>query len=166
MVDRQTNTHIEEWGQTHSRLEELLSFVKHQGQLDWFNFNAAWHLSTHVLVSLRGSELVGFLRFVVQSIGPDADCPPVQYQGADLLEAKVIAFAVSETRRAQGIGRRLQEALIERARTLNCHQIRSHSGGQNAANHQLKLSMGYGVHPIIRGDDHQGVYFVLPLLRS
>ena len=46
---------------------------------------------------------------------------------------------------------------------MGCYQIRSHSSGDNQANHYLKLSLGYGVHPIIRGEDQRGVYFVLPL---
>ena len=107
--------------------------------------------------------LAGFLRYVIQPIGPDMDCPPVQHQGADLLEAKVLAFAVDKPYQRQGIGRQLQEALMERARAQGCHQIRSHSSGDNRENHQLKLSLGYGVHPIVRGDDRRGVYFILPL---
>jgi hypothetical protein len=43
------------------------------------------------------------------------------------------------------------------------HPLRSHSGGSHAANQQLKLSMGFRVHPIVRDDDARGAYFVLPL---
>jgi hypothetical protein len=41
--------------------------------------------------------------------------------------------------------------------------MRSYSGGDNVANHHLKLTMGFGIHPVVRGEDLGGVYFVMPL---
>ena len=154
---------IEEWPPQQARWSELLMLVNQLDQNEWFTFTTEWHLSSHVLVAQRDSEIVGFLRFVIQEIGPDTDCPPVVWKGENLREAKVIAFGVTPSQRLQGIGRRLQEALRERAQELGCYQIRSHSSGDNVENHQLKLSLGYGVHPIIRGEDRRGVYFILPL---
>jgi GNAT superfamily N-acetyltransferase len=78
-------------------------------------------------------------------------------------EAKILAFGVDSTHQRQGIGRALQEAALHVARTLGCYQVRSYSGGSNEANHHLKLSMGFGVHPVVRGTDTRGVYFVMPL---
>ena len=156
---------IEAWDSRHARWLELMALVTGLNQRDWFTFTAEWHFSSHVLVAQRSSEIVGFLRFVVQEIGPDMDCPPVQWKGETLREAKVIAFGVLPEQRLQGIGRKLQEALRQQAQALGCYQIRSHSSGDNLANHQLKLSLGYGVHPIVRGADQRGVYFVLPLRR-
>jgi GNAT superfamily N-acetyltransferase len=154
---------IEEWGPHHHRWKDVLALVAELNQMEWFTFDAEWHLSSHVLVAQRGSNVVGFLRFVVQEIGPDAGCPAVQWNGKLLHEAKVIAFGVPAADQRQGIGRKLQDALRQRAEALGCYQIRSHSGGDNLANHRLKLSLGYGVHPIVRGDDRGGAYFVLPL---
>ena len=165
MTKAELKLSIEEWNEDHPNFPELMDFIQRQGQTDWATFSAAWHQRSHLLVARRGEALAGFLRFVIQPIGPDADCPPVQFQGADLLEAKVLAFAVDHLYRRQGIGRQLQEALIQRAQAHGCYQIRSHSSGDNLANHQLKLSLGYGVHPIVRGDDHRGAYFILPLRR-
>jgi GNAT superfamily N-acetyltransferase len=91
------------------------------------------------------------------------DCPEVWLNGERLIEAKVIAFGVDETHRRKGIGRALQEMLIRRACALHCYQVRSHSGGEHLENHALKLAMGFGVHPIVRGDDDRGAYFILPL---
>ena len=160
-----TDIIIEEWTAQHDHWSELLELVTQLNQMDWFTFTGEWHFSSHVLVARRGSEILGFLRFVIQDIGPDMDCPPVQWKGETLREAKVIAFGVLPDRRRQGIGRNLQEALRQRAQELGCYQIRSHSSGDNLENHQLKLALGYGVHPIIRGDDRRGVYFILPLRR-
>ncbi|HJQ14410.1 MAG TPA: GNAT family N-acetyltransferase [Anaerolineales bacterium] len=157
---------IEEWRPDHARWTELLALVTELNQMDWLNFTAEWHHSSHVLVAQHDLEILGFLRFVVQEIGPDMDCPPVHWRGENLREAKVIAFGVLPAQRHQGIGRSLQEALRQRAQDLGCYQIRSHSSGDNSANHQLKLSLGYGVHPIIRGEDSRGVYFILPLQRQ
>ena len=158
-----TDITIEEWPLQHARWSELLRLVTELNQLDWLTFTAKWHTGSHVLVAQHGPSIVGFLRFVLQDIGPDTDCPPIQWKGKNLRECKVLAFGVLPHQRRQGIGRKLQEILLQRARDLDCFQIRSHSGGDNLANHQLKLSLGYGVHPIIRGDDHRGVYFILPL---
>jgi len=160
---RQAETYIEEWDDHHPRFPALMGFIQREGQSDWATFNADWHQSSHLLVARRGQTLVGFLRFVIQPIGPDADCPPIQFQGGNLLEAKVLAFAVDEAYQRQGIGRQLQETLIQRAQALGCHQIRSHSGGDQLANHHLKLALGYGIHPIVRGADKRGAYFILPL---
>ena len=41
--------------------------------------------------------------------------------------------------------------------------MRSHSSRNNRENHRLKLAMGFGVHPVLRGDDREGVYFMMPL---
>src|SRR6266542_1125314 len=109
---------IEEWSIQHARWSELLELVSQLIQRDWFTFTAAWHASSHVLVALHGAEIVGFLRFVVQDIGPDMDCPAVQWKGKNLQEAKVLAFGVPSLQRRQGIGRKLQEALQPRARVL------------------------------------------------
>jgi GNAT superfamily N-acetyltransferase len=163
MLTRPTEITIEEWKPEHPRWPELLALVAQLHQSDWFAFTAEWHSGAHALVAQRGSEIVGFLRFVVQEIGPDTDCPPVQWNGENLQEAKVIAFGVLASQQRQGIGRKLQEALRRQAESLGCYQIRSHSSGDNLANHQLKLSLGYGIHPIVRGDDRRGVYFILPL---
>jgi len=133
---------IEEWDLQHARWSELLALVTELSQKDWFTFTAEWHSSSHVLVAQRNSEIVGFLRFVLQDIGPDTDCPPISWKGQNLREAKVIAFGVVPGLRRQGIGRKLQESLQQHAQILGCYQIRSHSSGDNLANHQLKLSLG------------------------
>src|SRR6185436_6771878 len=122
---RQAETYIEEWDDHHPRFPALMDFIHREGQSDWATFNADWHQSSHLLVARRAQALVGFLRFVIQPIGPDADCPPIQFKGGNLLEAKVLAFAVDKAYQRRGIGRQLQETLIQRAQALGCHQIRS-----------------------------------------
>lgn len=137
--------------------------VSEEGQHRWATFEAEWHERSHILVAHHDEEILGFLRYVVQPIGPDNDCPPVCLEEKYLREAKILAFAVRQAYRRRGIGRALQERLIEIARTDGLYQIRSHSGGESSANRALKLALGFGVHPIIRGDDHRGAYFILPL---
>jgi GNAT superfamily N-acetyltransferase len=154
---------IVEWTPEHPRWGELRALVMALRQTNWVDFSADFHQSNHVLVAMRGDEIAGFLRFVVQAIGPDMDCPPVRLGDATLTEAKILAFGVAPAQRRQGVGRALQLAAIERARRLGCWQVRSHSGGDSTANHQLKLALGFGVQPIVRGDDRRGAYFVLPL---
>ena len=154
---------IAEWEPDHPRWPEVLAAVAALGQADWAAASAPWHRSAHLLVAQGDGAVAGFLRFVVQEIGPELDRPPVMLDERTLTEAKVLAFGVLPAFRERGIGRALQEAAIARAARLGCHQVRSHSGGANTANHRLKLSLGFGVHPIVRGEDTTGAYFVLPL---
>jgi GNAT superfamily N-acetyltransferase len=153
----------ERWPSDHPRFDELRKVIEAEQQTHYLTFEAEWHRSSHVLVALYKTDNVGFLRFVVQEIGPDNEQPSVYLNGVALTEAKVLAFGVIEDARNRGIGRMLQQAAITWARELGCHQVRSHSAGKSQANHHLKLSMGFAVHPIIRGDDVHGVYFIMPL---
>jgi GNAT superfamily N-acetyltransferase len=154
---------LDEWAPDHPRWTELIGFIAAQGQTEWVDFTLDCHISSHVLAATMGEETAGFLRFVVQEIGADEDRPSVELDGKPLLEAKVLAFGVAERFRRRGIGRALQEEVLGRAAEMGCWQVRSHSSGANVENHRLKLSMGFGVHPIVRGDDKQGVYFIMPL---
>ena len=153
---------VQSWAD-YLRWPEVLAAVAALGQGGWVAAAAPWHRSAHLLGALDGGAVAGFLRFVVQEIGPELDRPPVMLGDRALTEAKVLAFGVLPAFRGRGLGRALQEAAIARARQLGCHQVRSHSGGANTENHQLKLSLGFGIHPIVRGEDTTGAYFILPL---
>lgn len=156
---------INEWDGAHPRWPDLMELVARLKQTDWVNANYEWHRSSYMLVAQRDSEIAGFLRFVVQDIGAEDDHDPVTLDGSVLSEAKVLAFGVAPAYRRQGVGRVLQEQTLQHAARLGCYQLRSHSSGQNDANHRLKLAMGFAVHPIIRGEDRGGVYFIMPLAR-
>ena len=154
---------IERWDASHPCWADLLALIEEYGQTDWFNFHADWHLGEHVLAASIDGQPVGFLRFVVQRIGDEDDHEPVTFKGVELVEAKVIAFAVHEDFRRKGIGQALQEETIRFARELGCYQLRSFSGGDHPENHALKLAMGFAVQPVLRHDDTRCVYFILPL---
>jgi GNAT superfamily N-acetyltransferase len=154
---------IEVWNESHPRRQELVDLVDELQQAAWTWIRFEWHRSNHLLVGLVDGEVVGFLRFVVQDIGSDDEHALVSYHGEVLTEAKVLAFGVKPALRRQGIGRALQEACLREATRLGCYQVRSHSGGEHDENHQLKLALGFGVHPVIRDTDNRGVYFVMPL---
>lgn len=161
---------IQEVAADSSLATEVASLVSTLGQLDWFQESQPFHLSSHVLAAMDGHRVVGFLRLVVQRIGDDEkdfDAGAAGFQkavaGSPLLEAKVLAFGVDPAQRRRGIGRLLQLFAIRRARDLGCWQVRSHSAGESQENHRLKVSLGFAVHPISRGDDRSGAYFLLPL---
>lgn len=154
---------IQTWAADHPRWPELAAVVAQMGQTGWVNFSTDFHLTSHMLVALDEEQIVGFLRYVRQPVGPDSDCAVVMMCGQPLVEAKILAFGVVEDHQRQGIGRALQEAAIKAARCQHCYQIRSHSGGEYTANHRLKLSLGFGIHPVVRGADKKGAYFILPL---
>lgn len=158
-----TTVRIEEWHAEHPRWNEVTSLIKQLGQTDWVAFNAEWHLSSHMLVAHTTEGLLGFLRYVVQEIGVEEDLSPITLNNAVLTEGKVIAFGVATNKRRQGIGRALQDQLIHDCRARGCFQIRSHSDEANIENYQLKLSLGFAIHPLIRTDRKNGAYFLLPL---
>lgn len=157
-------TRLEEWPETHPGWPALMECVQAEGQVNWVNFSAGFHRSSHMVVALWNEEVIGFLRLVTQEIGPDMDTPAILYRGEALIEAKVLAFGVKPAYRRQGIGRALQKAAIDLARRLGCYQLRSYSNDEHEANHHLKLSMGFGVQ--IREDDRAGVYFIMPLWQN
>ena len=154
---------VESWNDQHSRWEELLAFAAKQEQADWITCQFDWHMSSHIFVGLKDEQIIGYLRFTRQQMGLDARCEPVFLEGKPLIEAKILAFAVDDTERGKGYGRQLQETAISSATDFGCYQIRSHSSGKNSANHRLKLKMGFAFHPIERGEDKKGGYFIMPL---
>ena len=62
---------IEEWSPDQARWPEALAAVAALGQEGWVAADAPWHRSAHLLVALEGASVGGFLRFVVQEIGPE-----------------------------------------------------------------------------------------------
>ena len=157
---------IETWTSEHPRWPELTGVVTELEQTDWVAFTADWHLSSHMLVALQRDRVAGFLYYVTQEIGVEEDRPAVMLEGAILTEGKVIAFGVAPEQRRKGIGRLLQEQLIQECRAQHCHQIRSHSSDANVENHRLKLAMGFAMHPLVPGSGKEGAYFLMPLRSS
>ncbi|MER6082844.1 GNAT family N-acetyltransferase [Streptomyces sp. NPDC001833] len=148
----------------HVEDDPVWALIDELGQSDWVRFTAGFQLSSHVLAAYSAGPLpLGFCRYVVQPVGPDTGCPPFTLQGQAVHEAKILAFGVPERWRRRGVGTALQRAVIAAAGTKGCHQVRSHSSGENVENHQLKLRLGFAVHPIVRDDDVRGCYFILPL---
>ena len=156
-----TGVAIEYCGPGDSRELAARDLADAVGQAEYFAYEAEWHLDKHTLVAVTAGRLVGFLRFAVQEIGPDADRPSLTRRGKPMREAYVLAFGVAEDCRRRGIGTALQHELIEQATSLACIQVRSRSAGDRLANHELKLSLGFGVHPTKATDG--AVFFVLPL---
>jgi GNAT superfamily N-acetyltransferase len=157
---------IEEWRPDHPRWTALVRVIRAEGQ------DYAWRDERHFarfdhtyLVALADGEIAGFLQFFRQPIGPDRECPAIALNGEELVEAKVLGFAVRPPFQRRGIGRALQTAAIHRARDLGCFQLRSFSFNtpDHAANYRLKLSMGFAAQPEYRGPEVNGVNFIMPL---
>ncbi|MBN2547591.1 MAG: GNAT family N-acetyltransferase [Anaerolineales bacterium] len=148
--------------ETHSLWPAFLEVVASLGEVEVkrATVQEEHFLSSHILVALDGDQPVGYLRFVVQRLGEDEDRPLVIFNGRVIEEAKVITFAVIPEYQNRGIGRKLQQAAMKRARTLGCYQFRSRNSYSCEANHHLKISMGFGIQPSLQNDS---LYFVLPL---
>lgn len=160
---------LEEWTTTHPRWQELVHLMEYFGQgYYWQQSSYFAQFQHYFLVAVHAEELVGFLQFFLQLIGPDRDCPPLFLHGKALHEAKILAFAVQNEWRRQGIGKALQLQAISRARQLGCYQIRSYSSNvsEHEANYQLKLAMGFAAQPEFRSEKNTGVNFLMPLSPS
>jgi GNAT superfamily N-acetyltransferase len=155
---------VEEWGEGHPRWPEFVRCLEETApeQAPFVLGEYARRLPCHLLVALCGGRVAGFLRFGVQPLGPESGWPPLALHGAPLTEAKIHAFAVRPEDRRRGIGTALQMSAITRARALGCHQLASHSGAESAANHRVKLALGFSALP----ESHEGgrsIYFLMPL---
>ena len=156
---------IEEWNETHPRWQDFVDCLETAApdQTKFVLGKRYQEYQSYLFVALQDEKVVGFLRFAVQPIGPEANCPPLYLDGAQLTEAKIHAFAVQEASRGQGIGTELQRQAIRRAKELGCFQVASYSSYGREANHHIKLSLGFGAQPEVHGDNQHGVYFIMPL---
>ncbi len=156
---------IEEWDESHPRWGEFLRCLETVApdQVPFVLGDRYRPYSSYLSVALQDGQVVGFLRFAVQPIGPEAHCPPLKLDRVPLTEAKIHAFGVRPEWRGQGIGTLLQKHAIRRARELGCYQVASYSSYGRAANYHLKLSLGFAVQPEVHGDNEQGSYFLMPL---
>jgi GNAT superfamily N-acetyltransferase len=159
------NFQIEEWGDDHPRCAEVLDCLTAAApeQLQFVQGSFFRTFPCYRLVALQEDQVAGVLQFAVLPIGPEVGCPTLTLDGQTLVEAKIHAFAVHPAFRNQGIGTALQKHAIRRAKALGCYQLASYSAYHSAANHHVKLALGFAVQPEEHGDHEQGVYFLLPL---
>ena len=156
---------IEEWDETHPRWPEFVACLEivAPDQVPFVLKDYYRGYPSYLLVALQWNEVVGFIRFAVQPIGPEVKCPKLYLHEVQLTEAKIHAFAVREGARGQGIGTELQRQTIRRAKELGCYQVASYSSYGRDANHHIKLCLGFAAQPEVHGDNQQGVYFLMPL---
>ncbi len=156
---------IEEMTPDHPEWQALVDVIAQENQTGWAFNQHFEQFARYFLAAKRAGDIVGFLMFVVWDIGPnDRDHPPVQLNGKTLREAKIIAFGVKKAYRRRGIGRALQEYTLQRAKELDCYQVRSVSDMDHPENHQLKLSMGFAVEPMER--EEPSLAFIMPLRKG
>ncbi len=154
---------VARWTPDHPRWSELLQACEDLDQGGLEQKQNDDHLGFYTVVAYTEDEVIGFLRFWTQQIGVDEEKPPLFANGAQVIEAKSVAFGVRPPFRRRGIVRRLQEAAISWARELGCYQLRSRSSYSCAENHALKLSMGFCIQPFVGEERDESAYFVLPL---
>ena len=154
---------IEVWDKSHPRWGELEDCLQELGQWRWFNTQCDFHVSETVLVAHSQQEVIGFLRLVVQEIGPDSDLPSHRLDDVMLVEGKILAFGVLPSHRGKGIGSTLLAEACVVGRLAGLFQLRAHSSGENQAAHRVLMRTGFGIHPIERHGDVEGGYFIKPL---
>lgn len=155
---------IEEWEETHPHWQELIRYIESE-QLAYGVLDEQGRVpGAHLLVAVQAYQLMGFLMFLVQPIGPEMDCPILcDREGRALTEAKIRAFHVREEWRGQGIGTALQREVLHMAAAQGCYQVRSRSDFSRQANYAIKLKLGFVAHPAIRslkGGEEPGIYWI------
>src|SRR5688572_9506866 len=141
----------------HSRILELSDALNQKKYLVQHYPNAEQRI---LLGAIETDSPVGFLLALIQVIGKEERCSPIIVNGESLMECYVEAFGVLPKFRRRGIGRALQEKLTEIAKGLNCYQLRSRSPFTATENYQLKIRMGYAIHPSTENDSY---YFIKQL---
>lgn len=151
---------LQEWDHANPHWGEFVQCLEQAApeQLPFVLGEYSRSLPCFLCAALQENQVVGFLRFGIQPIGPEDNCPLLALDGIPLTEAKIHAFAVREERRGQGIGTALQSWAIQRAKALGCYQLVSHTNYENAANLRVKLSLGFAAHP-----ENGSVRFLMPL---
>jgi ribosomal protein S18 acetylase RimI-like enzyme len=157
---------ISEWHKDNTRWSELEKCIQELGQKRWFDTRCDFHLSETVIVAHTPQNVIGFLRYVVQEIGPDNELPSRKLGNEVLREGKILAYGVLPSHRNRGIGTALLAQACLVGKLAELFQLRAHSSGDHQAAHRVLMRAGFGIHPIDRNDDLEGGYFVKPLRRS
>jgi ribosomal protein S18 acetylase RimI-like enzyme len=143
---------------------DLVSVAEQLDQARYIPAREAYAEQSILLGAFIHKQCVGFLRFLILTIGRDHNRPPiVDARGQPLREGYVEAFGVLSPYRRQRIGQALQAHAIAYCRQQECYQIRSHSPVSSVENYALKLKMGYAIHPSHENDSY---YFIKTLQRD
>ncbi len=118
------------------------------------------------IVNVVDNKVVGHITLVKNALEiPLLEKQPIEHNEEKLFEYFVQTFFVSEDFRRKGYGKELQE----QAFTLSCkndaYQMRSWSSYNKNANYQLKIDLGFSIHPghtfIAKTNQYiPGVYFI------
>ena len=140
---------IDQIDEPHARWQELRNFIDVNGLVRNGVFAEGADKSDRCLLAASSDgSIVGFLMFLVQTIGPEAGCPELlDRHGTPLVEAKIRSFLVLEEFRGEGIGTALQREAIVKAADMGAYQIRSRSDIDRVANYAIKLKLGYAASP-------------------
>ena len=152
---------IREVHQTSADYDALLAVAEQLGQARYIPATEPYADQSVLLGAFAETSCVGFLRFLIMTIGSEHGRTPIRGgDGAPLREGYVEAFGVLPEWRRQHIGQALQEHAIAACRAQGCYQIRSRSPASSAENYALKLKMGYAIHPSSANDSY---YFIKTL---
>lgn len=146
------------------RFDELVATAAQLNQAKYIAREYGHADEVLLLGAVCGTSCVGFILCLVQVIGREEGRPALRdAAGTILREGYVEAFGVLPEYRRRGIGRRLQEQVVERCVERGCYQLRSRSPTSSTENYALKLSLGYAVQPSTENDSY---FFVKVLPRA
>lgn len=121
------------------------------------------HGDKHAVGYFVDTELSGVIGICKQVLGAEQGTPEIKIGNEPLSEAKVIAFAVRQESRNNGIGKELQLKAMELAKDLGCYQLASYSTFDKAENYRVKRTLGFSIQPEVQKDGTMGCYFLKTL---
>ncbi len=164
---------IERFSPDHALWNEYIAHMERQNMARWaVDENCQPKEPLHFLGAIEQNHVIGHISLKKQILVAPATewsggevTPITRPDGSELHEMFVYTFAVDEDQRRRGVGQMLQLAALDLTRAAGCYQMRSWSSADHLANHALKISLGFSVHPAVQttssGLDVSGSYFTI-----
>lgn len=163
---------VQKFSQTHTHWAQYLEHTDKHDMTRWITDEQRNALpDVHYLGYLLDGSVVGHLALKEQPlIVPQTEWSRglehtvTSENNETLTELYVLTFAVDEEFRRHGYGSTLQRAGLTLGRERRAYQMRSWSSLDKDANFDLKLKLGFAVHPCTcfgpSGEEISGVYFI------
>lgn len=142
------------------------NFISHLKRANMYQHVAFDKYDYIFLAKIVDNDVVGHISTIKEPLEiPSLKKKPIKYNSKELFEYYVQTFFVDENYRRKGYGKELQKEAYRLSCKLGAYQLRSWSSYDKMANYQLKLSLGFAIHPghtyVSKTNQYiPGVYFV------
>jgi GNAT superfamily N-acetyltransferase len=143
--------------------QSFIMHLKEAKMLEHINLESPEYL---YIVKIVENEVIGHITLIKKILEvPLLKREPIRHKENELFEYFVQTFYVSENYRRNGYGKQLQNKAYELSCIKGAYQMRSWSSYDKSANYQLKIELGFTMHPghtyISKTNQYiPGVYFI------